>query len=269
MTVDKTQIADPGTKLSGKILLADDNETNLILGAMIIESLGVEVATAHNGTEAVAAALNDHYDLVLMDIHMPDFDGLEATRRIREMKATEVLPIVALTALAYEKEKERCIGGGMNGYLTKPIVRQELMNELSKWLRSSNPLLAGKNSMNSVSDSYLDVDLFDSDVFEELKRQIGVDNMETVLAKVAAEASQRWTDLVAADACDDEAGVQRNVHSLSSIFRSVGLMQVGDKLASIEGKLRTGEKVEDGWLESLAIIKTESLKALERTLAKY
>jgi signal transduction histidine kinase/CheY-like chemotaxis protein len=272
MTVDKTKIADPGTKLSGKILLADDNETNLILGAMIIESLGVEVATAHNGTEAVAAALNDHYDLVLMDIHMPDFDGLEATRRIREIKATEVLPIVALTALAYEKEKERCIGGGMNGYLTKPIVRQELMNELGKWLPSSNQLLAGKNSMNSDSDSrdsYLDVDLFDSDVFEELKRQIGVDNLETVLAKVAAEASQRWTDLVAADACDDEAGVQRNVHSLSSIFRSVGLMHVGDKLASVEGKLRTGEKVEDGWLESLAIIKTESLKALERTLAKH
>ncbi|MEH6585721.1 MAG: response regulator [Halioglobus sp.] len=272
MKVEKKQTADSDIELSGRILLVDDNETNLLLGGMIVESMGIEVSTARNGTEAVAAALNDDYDLVLMDIHMPDFDGIEATRRIRKVKDPRMLPIVALTALAYDNEKENCIENGMNGYLTKPIVRQTLANELGKWLSPNVEFLSAKKGKNSKIDenaSHADIEFLDNDVLEELKRQIGADNLEIVLGKVVAEASQRWTDLIIANDGGDAAGIQRNVHSLSSIFRSVGLMYVGDALAVIEGQLRTGKKVRDGWLQELEISKTESLKRLEQKLAEH
>ena len=263
---------DAEARLSGRVLLVDDNQTNLLLGTMIIESLGVEVSSAENGNEAVAAALQGDYDLVLMDIHMPDFDGIEATRRIRKVKDEQNLPIVALTALAYDKEKEACMACGMNGYLTKPIVKQALFEELDRWLsgKSNNPLpgtvdddAKGNGETPGVAE------LLDQAVLEELRREIGPDNLKIVLTKVLSEAAQRWEDLLIAVSNDNHAAIQRHVHSLSSIFRSVGLMQAGDKLASIEVKLRAGDKLEFGWIDGLEQTKTNSLKALNQLLTQH
>ena len=263
-------VIDADTNLSGKVLLVDDNQTNLLLGTMIIESMGVEVGAAENGAEAVAAALREDYDLVLMDIHMPDFDGIEATRRIRKVKDEKDLPIVALTALAYEKEKEKCMENGMNGYLTKPIVKQALAEELSRWLSSNaqDPVPGAAEGHDEYrGETPAAVELLDQAVLEELKLQIGPDNLKTVLTKVLAEAAQRWQDLIIAERNDDHESIQRHVHSLSSIFRSVGLMHAGDALASIEVQLRAGAKLDVGWIEGLEKAKTNSLEALDQQLA--
>ncbi|MEH6517204.1 MAG: response regulator [Halioglobus sp.] len=263
-------VIDADARLSGRILLVDDNQTNLLLGTMILESMGVEVSTATNGAEAVAAALRDNYDLVLMDIHMPDFDGIEATRRIRKVKDKQDIPIVALTALAYEKEKEVCMESGMNGYLTKPIVKQALAVELSRWLQSNtdNSLAETTEGHGEESgESLVLAELLDQAVLEELKRQIGPDNLKTVLTKVLSEAAQRWDDLVVAESNNDSSAIQRHVHSLSSIFRSVGLMYAGDILASIEGQLRAGVELDVGWVQGLEKTKTDSLQVLSQQLS--
>ena len=239
---------------------------------MIIESMGVEVSTAGNGAEAVAAALRQNYDLVLMDIHMPDFDGIEATRQIREFKDKQDLPVVALTALAYDKEKDACMASGMNGYLTKPIVKQALAEELGKWLGgdAQNPLPGAAETQGHDSDETLVIaELLDQAVLEGLRRQIGPDNLETVLRKVLSEATQRWEDLISAESNGDQAAMQRHVHSLSSIFRSVGLMHAGDALAAIEVKLRAGAKLNVGWVEGLEKAKTDSLNALKQQLSAH
>ncbi|MEH6580746.1 MAG: response regulator [Halioglobus sp.] len=261
---------DANVRLSGRILLVDDNQTNLLLGTMIMESMGVEVSTATNGAEAVAAALQEDYDLVLMDIHMPDFDGIEATRRIRKVKDKQDLPIVALTALAYEKEKEVCMASGMNSYLTKPIVKQALAEELGNWLGSDAQSAlpdAVEGQGHDSGETLAAAEPLDQAVLEELRRQIGPDNLQTVLTKVLSEAAQRWEDLTAAQSSDDYAAIQRHVHSLSSIFRSVGLMRAGDMLASIEVQLRAGAKLDVGWIEGLEKTKTDSLKALNQQLS--
>jgi two-component system, sensor histidine kinase len=263
---------DSNDDLSGKILLVDDNQTNLLLGTMIIESMGVEVSTAENGASAVAAALQEDFDLVLMDIHMPDFDGIEATRQIRKHKEIQDLPIVALTALAYDKEKENCMANGMNGYLTKPIVKQVLAAELGRWL-GSNAQATLANAGELVAEGKQEVpvlvDLVDQAVLEELKRQIGPDNLRTVLSKVLAEAAQRWEELVSADNSGDKAAIQRHVHSLSSIFRSVGLLPAGEAFAAIEVQLRAGAEIDVEWIEGLEQIKTNSLQALNQQSATH
>lgn len=255
--------------LSGRILLVDDNQTNLLLGTMIIESMGVEVSTAENGTEAVAAALEESFDLVLMDIHMPDFDGIEATRQIRKIKNKQDLPIVALTALAYDKEKEVCMASGMNGYLTKPIVRQALAEELGRWLssnvQSQSAIAAEPGSGGKGGQLVLD-ELLDQVVLEELEKQIGTDNLKTVLTKVLTEAAQRWEKLLSGDSSGDKTAIQRHVHSLSSIFRSVGLMPAGDALGKIETELRAGNELVPGWLEEFDQIRAPSMTALTKIL---
>ena len=255
---------EPDTEeLTGRVMLVDDNETNLLLGSMILESMGLEVTKVDGGGAAVAAARQQQFDLVLMDISMPDIDGLEATRQIRTFASSDLLPIVALTAHIDNKEKAACLDIGMDDYLTKPIIREQLHKALATWLakdKKSHSKEAAEG-MKYESD-IMDTELVTQSVIDELIRQIGRDNLRIVISKVRTEATQRWDELVTADKQGDKDATKRHVHSLASIFRSVGLMPAGDALGAIETKLRAGEEVPPGWLNELEKLKTDSIIAL-------
>jgi PAS domain S-box-containing protein len=115
-------------QVSLRILLAEDNLVNQRLATRLLEKRGHQVTVAGNGLEALAAAGKNTFDLVLMDLQMPDMDGFEATAalREREMETGIRLPVIALTAHALKGDRERCLEAGMDGYLTKPIRPQEL-----------------------------------------------------------------------------------------------------------------------------------------------
>jgi signal transduction histidine kinase/CheY-like chemotaxis protein len=116
------------------VLLAEDNQINAVLATTIIKRAGHHVDVAHNGAEAVDAVSARPYDLVLMDLHMPEMDGLEATRRIRNL-AGEMrrVPIIALTASAMAADRQKCIAAGMDDFLSKPFEPGDLTNLLAKW----------------------------------------------------------------------------------------------------------------------------------------
>lgn len=260
-----------GAPLAGDILLVDDNETNLLLGSLILESLGARVTTAPGGAEALAAVRQSHFDLVLMDLTMPEIDGLEATRRMRTFSDRQTLPIVALTAHADTSEKKSCLEAGMNDYLTKPIDKDLMAEKLAQWL-CADRAAAGQPEDLLATEPEPDVapgqELADPAVLEDLVRQIGRDNLAIVIDKVRAEAALRWGELVAADKAADAAALQRHVHSLASIFRSVGLIRAGDALKEIEITLRGGERPASGWIEALEPLQSDSLRALEKQLAR-
>ena len=253
--------------LEGKVLLVDDNETNLILGTLILESLGVEVASADCGLAAVTAAKEGDFDLVLMDISMPDISGLEATRRIRHFLDNDQLPILALTAHIDVTEKEACLKGGMDGYLTKPIEREALHEALSTWLPKDGRLHPNKGSASHTQEcKEILTELVDEGILDNLAEQIGCDNLQVVIDKVQAESALRWNELIAADLAGDRVTTQRNVHSLASIFRSVGLISMGDGLGEIEIKLRAGNELLPGWLEEFDQLRRLSMTALTQRL---
>jgi len=114
--------------VSLRILLAEDNQVNQLLAKRLLEKRGHQVTIVGNGCEAVTAAGKTAFDLVLMDLQMPEMDGFEATAALREREAESGihLPVIALTAHALKGDRERCLEGGMDGYLTKPIRGQEL-----------------------------------------------------------------------------------------------------------------------------------------------
>lgn len=122
-------------KHSVRILLAEDNPINQKLGEVILNKAGYNVDIANNGREAVDLFLLDQnkYDLILMDIDMPELDGLEATREIRKNGFKRV-PIIALTAAAMKEDRDRCLQAGMNDYMTKPIKRELVFKTLKKWI---------------------------------------------------------------------------------------------------------------------------------------
>jgi CheY-like chemotaxis protein len=116
----------------GRILVAEDNITNQRVAPGILKKLGLYGDAVANGAEALNALETIPYDLVLMDVQMPEMDGLQATRTIR--KTDTRLPIIAMTAHAMRGDRERCLEAGMDDYLTKPVTPKALALILGKWL---------------------------------------------------------------------------------------------------------------------------------------
>ena len=140
----KTEQTPPAAKASAsagkKLLVVEDNELNLGIASTLLKEAGFEVDTAENGkvaVEKVEAASADRYDLILMDIQMPEMDGYEATRRIRALPDTKkaALPIVAMTANAFEDDRKNALRAGMNGHIAKPLDIQKLFQVLSELLK--------------------------------------------------------------------------------------------------------------------------------------
>jgi CheY-like chemotaxis protein/HPt (histidine-containing phosphotransfer) domain-containing protein len=124
----------PGPAPMLKILAAEDNEINQMVIKSTLESWDHEVTVVPGGQEAIDAVATSHYDVVLMDVHMPGVDGLDASRAIRHREKTtdQRIPIIAITANAMHGDKERCIATGMDGYVSKPIRPDELKAALAK-----------------------------------------------------------------------------------------------------------------------------------------
>ena len=119
------------------VLVVDDNELNQELAGEILKSFGARVSVADNGASALDRLAGQHFDCVLMDVQMPVMGGIEATESIRRWEREENrtrLPIVALTAAAFEEHRQRCEAAGMDAFLTKPIDFDELVSMLGQWM---------------------------------------------------------------------------------------------------------------------------------------
>jgi CheY-like chemotaxis protein len=124
----------PNTKRALRILVAEDNRINQKLAVKLLESMGHRVAVVENGRQVLNALKEAPFDLILMDVQMPDMDGLEATAaiRTRETGSGSRIPIVAMTAHAMIGDREQCLKAGMDGYISKPVSRAELAHVIER-----------------------------------------------------------------------------------------------------------------------------------------
>ncbi len=135
VAVSQTRPPVHDTGVHASVLVAEDNATNQLIARLMLERLGCDVNIVATGTEACAAILQRQYDLVLMDCQMPGMDGFDATARIRELEGPHRrTPIIALTAAVLSEEREHCFQSGMDGFLSKPLVKQELSNVINRWV---------------------------------------------------------------------------------------------------------------------------------------
>ena len=132
-----------------KILLADDVDLNLEVAQLLLHGIGLQVDSAKNGREAVDKVRTSAYDLILMDVQMPVMNGLDAALAIREMSGRSQTPIVAMTANAFDEDRNNCLEAGMNDFLTKPVNPETLYQCLLKWL--PRPESANENAPDKAS----------------------------------------------------------------------------------------------------------------------
>jgi len=152
-----------------QILLAEDNSVNQLLAMRLLEKRGHKVKVTSNGREALEALEANNYDLVFMDVQMPEMDGIEATLALREKEKLTGLhqPVIALTALVIKGDRERCIAAGMDGYISKPIRQHELDDVLDGYMAN----------LNDIRPSAADIAPLDANLLneEELMDRIGGD----------------------------------------------------------------------------------------------
>jgi two-component system sensor histidine kinase/response regulator len=205
-----------------RILLAEDNLMNQKLAVGVLGKRGHNITVANNGKEAVDTLQKQEFDLVLMDVQMPEMDGFEATRTIRakERETGQHIPIIAMTAHAMKGDRERCLEVGMDGYVAKPIRISEVYAEIERCLTQSNQSenLTLDQNCDQSGDSQSLVDW--GVAFET------VDNDKDLL-KVIAEAfveecPQHQSDLAAAINNADPAAVQHFAHTLKGTLAAFG-----------------------------------------------
>ena len=121
-----------------KVLVVEDNEQNRYLMEYMLEKSGFTVVLARTGAEGLAMAISERPDLILMDIQLPDLDGLEVTRRIRASEADNKIPIVAVTSFAMAGDRQKALAAGCNGYIEKPINPESFLSGIRKYVREDD-----------------------------------------------------------------------------------------------------------------------------------
>lgn len=206
--------------IGARVLLAEDNTVNQRVAIRQLEKLGCGVDLARTGLEAVAMSESGAYDLILMDVQMPELDGLEATRRIRARDSERgiYVPIVAMTAHAMEGDRERCLDAGMDDYLSKPLRREDLRQMVTSWVKGEKV-----NVHRVIDDAYL-ADTFGDD------HEFMISLLETYIAS-SSDLMERLRQSFAAR---DAEAVKRLAHTLKGSSRSIGANAMGDLFEAIE-----------------------------------
>jgi len=155
--IRKGEVSDskirPGPRRDIQILLAEDNLVNQKVTGMMLKKLGYRADLAANGLEVLQALERQHYDLILMDVQMPEMDGLKATREIRRRWQDKDQPaIIAMTALALEGDQEMCLGSGMDDYISKPVKMDMLKMALDKWSGKNRGSCSTQQPSSSVAE---------------------------------------------------------------------------------------------------------------------
>ena len=150
VSIAKDKSAPQALKLSGKVLVAEDIKVNQMVVCSFLRKVGIEPDVANDGKEAVQLATSVDYDLILMDIHMPNMNGYEATKKLRDRELT--IPIIALTASTMREEIEMCIQAGCTEHLAKPINRKLFYDLLRKYLTQSNEPLPQKPETDPITN---------------------------------------------------------------------------------------------------------------------
>jgi two-component system, sensor histidine kinase and response regulator len=223
-----------------RILLAEDNPVNQQVAVALLKKRGHQVFAVADGRQAVEAAQRDRFDLVLMDIQMPEMDGHEATRRIRRFADAETLPIVALTAHAFAEERERSRAAGMNDFLAKPFKPEDLYKMVERWAKVTPDAGAateerregGGTTMDSGREQNHPVDL---EGFRALMRDAGVEEVvDTTVDIYMEESPVIFAALEAAVTAGDSDGARRRAHSLKSSSGNIRANRLYQLLQAME-----------------------------------
>lgn len=215
--------------LSGRILIAEDSETNAMVAKKMLDRLGLQYEHVLDGAAAVDMAIEQDFDVVLMDVSMPNLDGLEATRILRQRGYT--VPIVAMTAHALKGDRDRAFQIGFSGYITKPVRPKAIREELEKWLtqapQSSEPAAAPKEKTMTALDKEAIDEVWEGDL--ETYAEIGRIFLDELEWRIPGLRTSKDGEL------------EHHAHSLKGAASNIGATELSRLAAELEEMARIGK----------------------------
>ncbi|MGF7207560.1 PAS domain S-box-containing protein [Skermanella aerolata] len=253
--------APKATDDARRLLLVEDSVTNQLVAGTLLKIAGFRVEVASNGMEAIAAVKSKPFDLVLMDIAMPEMDGIAATRAIRALPAPAGrIPIIAMTANAMVGDRERFLEAGMNDYVPKPIERPYLLATIARWLPAAPAVVRPQGSASDQGTaagaaSPLDMAL-DIGVLEQLRHDLDDIVLPDLIEAFLAEARLRSRRMADAAAVGDMTVIEREAHTLKSSASTFGAARLAEAVKTLERTCRSEEPAETNLLcgEILALV---------------
>ena len=234
--------APPPAIADAKLLLVEDSAVNQIVATAMLAKVVRTVDTANNGLEALAAIAAKDYDLILMDVAMPEMDGLEATRRIRALPAPKgAVPIIAISAHALESDRQRCLAAGMDDYVTKPIDRAGLIAAVTRWLGGGKtPAKHAARARTTEREAGLAV--LDRATLDQLAADTDPEIAQELVRTFVHETVARLDHIAHAADTRDFTTLEREAHSLKSSSGTFGALALQEHAKALELACRDGSR---------------------------
>lgn len=262
------------SRLLGHVLVVDDVQSNLMLHGSLLQSIGLQVTAAQSGEEALTL-INQHpphtFKAVLLDVEMPGFDGFETCRRIRQIEHAKPIPIIALTGSIGVRGRRHIDAAGMNGFVSKPVARQQLLETLAAWL----PSLGGQPDHETTTTEMGRSQLADATAhFDDIKvrsliNDVGIESTRRAVDTFLTESASRWDTLQQAISEHHWASVGHEAHTLASSCDTFGIVLAARLFRRIEENAHGSSPVRLEDLNAIAVPLGGGIAALEHLLGEY
>ncbi|SDL03643.1 PAS domain S-box-containing protein [Catalinimonas alkaloidigena] len=221
-----------------RVLLVDDNPINRKVASEILRKAGCDVVTASNGAEALATVGNDSFELIFMDIQMPDMDGVTAMKKLREQHK-QLPPIIAMTAYSMQGDEDKFIQSGMDDYLSKPIKPETLVMMVKEWVKKPTKVLKGPAEAPEASAGTV----LNLEKVKNLLRIIGEEMTQETYQEFETETQQFLHECQEATAREEYNVVKSHLHTLKGNAGTLGVEKLAEQARLTEEKLKTGNYI--------------------------
>jgi len=221
---------------SPKILLVDDNAVNRQVAGEILKKSGCLVHLAEDGKKSLELVKQHQYDLIFMDIQMPEMDGVSATKKIKAMNLEKLPPIVAMTAYSMKEDRERFLQQGLDDYIPKPIRANDLVNKVRQWIRDENSIPVKET--DEPEKTYQVINL---SIVNQLKELGGMEMIEQVFIDFRNESKEQLELCAEASLRQDYDTIKNQLHTMKGNAGTLGVEKLSKQAEIIEKNLKNDD----------------------------
>jgi CheY-like chemotaxis protein/HPt (histidine-containing phosphotransfer) domain-containing protein len=209
-----------------------------MVASEILKKSGCNVDIAENGLVAIEKVKTNNYDLIFMDIQMPQMDGITATREIKKMETKNLPPIIAMTAYSMKEDKEKFLLGGMDDYISKPIKSENLIAKVKEWVQNKKFIDKG----NEAAAEFNGNEIFNTEIFNKLKNYANAQTLNKIYSEFEKETEDFIRECKNSFLAENIQSILNILHTIKGTAGTLGVVKLENHTRELERKLKEGNQ---------------------------